>query len=133
MIRCRCSRKTSELRFRNSIPKMYSLNTELTCGVDLVYGAPVAAPGELSPHSRTSVAFERQWAIKPDILLEGGNVAEFPTGEFDTPDYLQILTTDGSGCSRSRTLPALRQPKLRESQGVYGQPTQTSSQRPCGG
>lgn len=32
-------------------------------------------PGGLSPHSRTSVMFaQRQWPLKPDICMEGGNV-----------------------------------------------------------
>jgi subtilase family protein len=35
----------------------------------------VAATGELSPHSRTSMPFgPRPWPIKPDLVLEGGNV-----------------------------------------------------------
>ena len=35
----------------------------------------VAAEGELSPHSRTSLPFGvRPWPIKPDIVMEGGNV-----------------------------------------------------------
>lgn len=35
----------------------------------------VAASGELSPHSRTSLLFgARPWPIKPDIVMEGGNV-----------------------------------------------------------
>ena len=35
----------------------------------------VATNGELSPHSRTSLPFgPRPWPIKPDIVLEGGNV-----------------------------------------------------------
>ena len=56
--------------------------------------APVARAGELSPFSRTSVAFGRGWPHKPDVVAEGGNVATSPAGmEFDTPDALQILTT----------------------------------------
>lgn len=36
---------------------------------------PLAATGDLSPHSRTSVTFARsKWPIKPDICMEGGNV-----------------------------------------------------------
>jgi Subtilase family len=36
---------------------------------------PVAQEGDLSPHSRTSLLFgNRPWPIKPDIVLEGGNV-----------------------------------------------------------
>lgn len=35
----------------------------------------LAAAGDLSPHSRTSLLFgTRPWPIKPDIVLEGGNV-----------------------------------------------------------
>jgi len=54
----------------------------------------VATPGNLSPFSRTSVVFHRQWPIKPEIVLEGGNVATSPAGtDFDWPESLQILTT----------------------------------------
>lgn len=56
---------------------------------------PLAPRGELSPFSRTSVAFSTKWPPKPDIVLEGGNVARSPDGTtFDTPENLQILTTD---------------------------------------
>jgi hypothetical protein len=34
----------------------------------------VAAPGLLSPHSRTSVMFRDAAALKPDIVMEGGNL-----------------------------------------------------------
>ncbi len=54
----------------------------------------VASSGELSPHSRTSVPFYRQWPVKPDVVLEGGNVARSPDGsQFDTPYAFQSLTT----------------------------------------
>ena len=53
----------------------------------------VAAPGELSPFSRTSVAFQRQWPNKPDLVLEGGNTAVSPGGDVDWPESLQLLTT----------------------------------------
>jgi hypothetical protein len=36
---------------------------------------PVALPGDLSPYSTTSVSFSRTWPVKPDIVMEGGNVA----------------------------------------------------------
>src|SRR5436190_21810557 len=36
---------------------------------------PIAPAGELSPRSRTSVAWERQWPVKPDVMFEGGNLA----------------------------------------------------------
>ncbi|OBY29372.1 subtilisin family serine protease [Mycolicibacter kumamotonensis] len=44
---------------------------------DPAYGGwtALAASGELSPHSRTSLPFgPRPWPVKPDIVLEGGNV-----------------------------------------------------------
>ncbi len=54
----------------------------------------VAQPGDLSPFSRTGVGFQRQWPIKPDIVLEGGNAALSPNGsDVDTPESMQILTT----------------------------------------
>ncbi|ADL49640.1 hypothetical protein Micau_6145 [Micromonospora aurantiaca ATCC 27029] len=55
---------------------------------------PLAARGELSPHSRTSVAYHSAWPVKPDVVFEGGNVARSPAGtSFDTPEELQLLTT----------------------------------------
>lgn len=53
---------------------------------------PVAQAGDLSPTSRTSVSWEREWPIKPDIVLEGGNWAALDD-QFDCPDDLGILTT----------------------------------------
>ncbi len=55
---------------------------------------PLAPPGELSPFSRTSVSYKRQWRHAPDIVLEGGNAAVSPAADtVDTPPHLQILTT----------------------------------------
>jgi Subtilase family len=55
---------------------------------------PLAPAGELSPSSRTSVGFERSWPPKPDVVLEGGNVARSPAGtDFDWPYSFQRLTT----------------------------------------
>lgn len=53
----------------------------------------LAPRGELSPHSRTSVAFNKQWPVKPDVVLEGGNLGRSPNGSFDTPISMQLLTT----------------------------------------
>lgn len=53
---------------------------------------PVAPVGELSPSSRTSLTWERQWPIKPDIVCEGGNYATDGT-TVDSPDDLGLLTT----------------------------------------
>jgi len=55
---------------------------------------PLAEAGELSPFSRTSVAFDRQWPIKPDVVMDGGNLARSPAGtELHHPITLQLLTT----------------------------------------
>lgn len=55
---------------------------------------PLAQAGELSPWSRTSVAYDRRaWPPKPDILFEGGNLARSPSGALDTPYAFQRLTT----------------------------------------
>ncbi|MFM8474311.1 MAG: S8 family peptidase [Planctomycetaceae bacterium] len=56
---------------------------------------PVANAGLLSPASRTSVVWEnKSWPIKPDIVMEGGNLAIDPTtGRADYIDDLMLLTT----------------------------------------
>jgi hypothetical protein len=53
---------------------------------------PLAPEGELCPTSRTSITWERQWPIKPDILMEGGNWAT-SGDDCDCPDDLGLLTT----------------------------------------
>lgn len=55
---------------------------------------PLAAQGDLSPFSRTSVGFRSQWPHKPEVVFEGGNAATSPDGNrIDTPSDLQLLTT----------------------------------------
>ena len=54
---------------------------------------PLAPQGELSPWSRTSVSFMKQWPIKPDIVMEGGNVVRNDRGEVDFPCDDLVLTT----------------------------------------
>lgn len=56
----------------------------------------LAAPGDLAPASCTSVTWKRtRWPIKPDIVMEAGNLAKHP--EHQDPDYiddrLQLLST----------------------------------------
>jgi hypothetical protein len=69
----------------------------LTVGAftDLVLTAaerhPVADAGELSPHSRCDVGGNR--AIKPDIVLEGGNWATDGVGAY-AENSLSLVTTD---------------------------------------
>lgn len=62
-------------------------------GPDFDGWEPVAASGELSPFSRTSVPFHRQWPIKPEVVMEGGNTARSPGNDIDWPGSLQVLTT----------------------------------------
>jgi hypothetical protein len=53
---------------------------------------PIAPAGDLSPRSRTSVTWDRQWPVKPDVVFEGGNLAhDGAPGE--AIDDLQLLTT----------------------------------------
>ena len=54
---------------------------------------PLAPGGDLSPRSRTSVTWETQWPIRPDVVFEGGNMA---CNEHDPAipiDDLCLLTT----------------------------------------
>lgn len=46
---------------------------------------PVAAAGDLSPWSTTSVTFTKQWPLKPDVVFEGGNVVRNAKDEVDFP------------------------------------------------
>jgi hypothetical protein len=55
---------------------------------------PLAQPGDLSPCTSTSASWDREWPLKPDIVVEGGNAALSPDGSTaDTPDSLRLLTT----------------------------------------
>lgn len=54
----------------------------------------IAPVGDLSPSSRTSVAWHHDWPLKPDLVMEGGNFAAEPTnGEAIFIDDLGQLTT----------------------------------------
>lgn len=56
---------------------------------------PIAPQGDLSPASCTSMEWQRTWPIKPDIVMEGGNMGLHPNGQ--SADYiddaLQLLST----------------------------------------
>ena len=55
---------------------------------------PVASPGQLSPYSTTSNLWDDGlWPIKPEIVLEGGNLAKSPSGEPTYPEDLQLIST----------------------------------------
>ena len=58
-------------------------------------GWRVMAPaGDLSPCSRTSMTFNDDWPIKPEVVSEGGNLGVNPaTGAGDHVDDLALLST----------------------------------------
>ena len=53
---------------------------------------PVADVGQLSPYSSTSVTWSNKWPVKPEILLDGGNMATNDT-DYTECDDLSVLTT----------------------------------------
>ncbi|PTL80316.1 S8 family peptidase [Vitiosangium sp. GDMCC 1.1324] len=58
---------------------------------------PIAPRGDISPTSTSSIAFDKGWPNKPDLVLEGGNVALSPGGMLPPDDSipsLSLLTTD---------------------------------------
>lgn len=66
--------------------------------------APLAAKGELSPHSRTSMLFStRKWPIKPDICMEGGNVLSDGGDGFEDKHPLLSLRSTGTASDRALT------------------------------
>jgi hypothetical protein len=68
--------------------------TEKDTIVDPTYNGwrAIAPTGGVAPCSRTSVAWDRKWPIKPEIMLEGGNWADSGP-QVDSPDDLAVLTT----------------------------------------
>lgn len=64
----------------------------------------VASPGLLSPHSRTSVLFRDAAALKPDIVMEGGNLlVDADVTRVDGHDALSLTTTARSHLGRLLT------------------------------
>lgn len=53
----------------------------------------VADAGELSPYSSTSVNWDSKWPVKPEILMDGGNVVSNGQDFLTCPD-LSLLTTN---------------------------------------
>lgn len=54
---------------------------------------PVAPAGDLSPASRTSGIWDRQWSIRPDVVFEGGNFAHDGVNPASAIDDLQLVST----------------------------------------
>ena len=56
--------------------------------------AILAQPGDLSPRARTSVSWEREWPLKPEVVMEGGNMAVNPSTNVAEPvRHLALVTT----------------------------------------
>jgi hypothetical protein len=54
----------------------------------------LAPAGGLAPRSRTSLSWNHDWPLKPDVVFEGGNLGIDPaTGAGDNVDDLALLTT----------------------------------------
>jgi hypothetical protein len=54
----------------------------------------LAGEGELSPHSTTSLIWERKWPIKPEVVFEGGNLIKSPSdNSIESHEDLELLTT----------------------------------------
>ena len=63
---------------------------------------PIAPRGGLSPFSTTSFPWEGHWPLKPDVVMEGGNVASDSLGAVTIPS-LSLLTTSHRPAERSFT------------------------------
>ena len=54
----------------------------------------IAPEGDLSPSSTTSCIWQGQWPVKPDVVMEGGNMVLSPDAtEADFTDSLSVLST----------------------------------------
>lgn len=69
----------------------YSDNIEINDPSFLGF-SPVSDAKDLSPYSSTSVMWNKKWPVKPEILLNAGNVATNGNDFTDCPD-LSLLTT----------------------------------------
>jgi hypothetical protein len=54
---------------------------------------PIAPAGDISPFSTTSVYWDKQWSLKPDVVTEGGNAARDKLGAA-CMDSLSLLSTN---------------------------------------
>lgn len=54
---------------------------------------PIAALEQLSPFSTTSMEWSDEWPFKPEIVLEGGNLAKASDGFVSELDELSLLST----------------------------------------
>lgn len=59
----------------------------------------VAKKFELSPFSTTSISWDSNWPIKPEVVFEGGNLKLLDNGDIEGHDDLEVLTTSSSSIS----------------------------------
>lgn len=59
---------------------------------DAQHYQPIAKSGGLSPHTTTSATWDRSWPLKPDVVLEGGNIGKNALGPSGISS-LDLLTT----------------------------------------
>ncbi|POP52632.1 hypothetical protein C0068_10985 [Zhongshania marina] len=69
---------------------------------DAQHYAPIAEVGGLSPFSTTSQTWQAHWPLKPDVVFEGGNVAQDGLGAAWMPS-LSLLTTNANPAERLLT------------------------------
>jgi hypothetical protein len=67
-------------------------------------GTPIAPAGGLSPVSATSIIWDDNWPLKPDVVYDGGNYVIDPSGIVNAADDLQLLTTGSNHLQRPLTL-----------------------------
>jgi hypothetical protein len=79
--------------------------------------APVAAGGDLSPWSTTSVTFAKPWPLKPDVVFEGGTSSATARMRWTSPAPISVSCPPTSSPPRSRssfpTRPVRRRPRPR--------------------
>ncbi|MBN8684595.1 MAG: S8 family peptidase [Chitinophagales bacterium] len=68
-------------------------NKVLVNDPDFQNHTPVAGQGELSPYSSTSLVWEKKWAVKPDVVFEGGNLLKGPDHFITGHEDLELLST----------------------------------------
>jgi hypothetical protein len=61
---------------------------------------PLANRGGMSPCNTTSIGWFHEWCKKPDIVMEGGNIA-IQNGSTIDPESLMLLSTSRGGVGRS--------------------------------
>jgi Subtilase family len=62
-----------------------------------------APSGSLSPRSRTSVTWSKQWPIRPDVVMEGGNFVHDGHTGFEAPELRLISTNSNIADAQFRT------------------------------